>query len=77
MARVGRPAKRLAQFVEYVENVIDRDGVAPSYGMACVDLRIGTRGEVRRLVCVAEKQGLLRRVGAGRVRRIRLVGLES
>lgn len=72
MARVGRPAKRLAQFVEYVGDVIERDGVAPSYGMACADLRIGTRSEVARLVRVAEDKGLLKRVGSGRVRRIRL-----
>ena len=74
MNKRGRPAKRLAQFVEYVGRVIERDGVAPSYGMACVDLRIGTRTEIGRLVQAAERKGLLRRVGSGRVRRIRLVG---
>lgn len=72
MNKRGRPAKRLAQFVEYVVRVIERDGVAPSYGMACVDLRIGSRGEVARLVRIAESKGLIRRVGSGRVRRMRL-----
>jgi hypothetical protein len=62
--------------ITYVRRIIDRDGVAPSYGMVCADLRIGTRQEVARLVKAAERIGALRRVGSGRVRRIRLVEAE-
>lgn len=61
----------------YVHDIIDRDGCAPSYDMICRDLNIRTRGEVRRYIVQLESQGCLRRVGNGRVRRIRLSSLLS
>lgn len=71
MAR-GRPAVRRQQTLEYVRSIVDRDGIAPSYGMICNDLGIGTRTEVHRIVKRLEQEGALRRAGSGRVRRIRL-----
>jgi SOS-response transcriptional repressor LexA len=68
----GRPAGRRRQMLAYVHSTIDRDGVAPSYGMICRALGIRTRCEVSRMVAAAESAGELRRVGAGKVRRIRL-----
>lgn len=68
----GRPAHRQRQFIAYVKDTVRTDGVAPSYDMICRELGISSRGEVRRLVCAAERAGQLRRVGKGRVRRIRL-----
>lgn len=68
----GRPAHRRRQLIAYVRHTVREDGKAPSYDMICRDLGISSRGEVRRLVCAAEKDGSLRRVGKGRVRRIRL-----
>lgn len=68
----GRPAARQAEVLGYVRQKTTSDGVAPSYGMICHDLGISSRGEVRRIVSRLEDLGKLRRVGAGRVRRIRL-----
>lgn len=64
---------RAAQLLAYVQQVIEVEGVAPSYSMICDALGIGSCTEVRRIVASLEKRGLLRRVGKGRVRRIRLV----
>jgi len=71
----GRPATRQRELLDYVKAVISRDGVAPSYSMIQKDLDVGSAGEVRKLVCRLEKVGKVRRVGAGRVRRIRLTSL--
>lgn len=60
--------------LRYVHEVIDRDGIAPSYGMICRDVGFNTRQEVAKYVRQLEDQGKLRRVGHGRVRRIRLPG---
>lgn len=68
----GRPAARRRQMIAYVRATIDVDGVAPSYGMICRALGIATRGEVSRMVSDAERLGHLRRVGAGKVRRLRI-----
>jgi len=68
----GRPASRQRELLDYVQATIRRDGVAPSYRMIQRDLDVGTVGEVRALVCKLERAGKIRRVGAGRVRRIRL-----
>jgi SOS-response transcriptional repressor LexA len=59
--------------LEYVREVIEQDGVAPSYGMICKKLGIRSREQVSRMVQAAERDGQLRRVGAGKVRRIRLM----
>lgn len=72
----GRPASRQRELLDYVQATIRRDGVAPSYGMIQRELDVGSPGEVRKLVCRLEKIGKLRRVGSGRVRRIRLVNLD-
>jgi len=71
----GRPATRQRELLEYVRTIVARDGIAPSYGMIQKDLDVGSAGEVRKLVCRLEKIGKLRRVGSGRVRRIRLLSL--
>jgi hypothetical protein len=59
--------------LDYVREVVLRDGIAPSYGMICEAIGIATRQEVSRMVQAAERAGELRRVGIGKVRRIRLV----
>lgn len=69
---MARPALRKSQVLDYVQSVIAQDGVAPSYGMICDALNIRTRTEVCRFVRQLENEGLLKRVGYGRVRRIRL-----
>lgn len=71
MAR-GRPARQRLRMLDYVRQTIEHEGVAPSYGMICNAMGIRTRQEVCRMVKAAEDDGLLRRVGAGKVRRIRL-----
>lgn len=71
----GRPATRQRELLEYIQAVIGRDGIAPSYGMIQRDLDVGSAGEVRKLVMRLEKVGKVRRVGSGRVRRIRLTSL--
>jgi SOS-response transcriptional repressor LexA len=63
---------RAFQVVRYVEAKLEQDGMAPSYGMICRDVGISTKGEVHRIVKSLERRGVFRRVGAGRVRRIRL-----
>lgn len=60
------------QVLTYVRSTIERDGFAPSYGMICRELGIATKGEVADIIRRLEDRGLLRRVGRGRVRRIRL-----
>lgn len=69
---MGRPAVRKGQILEYVRSVISSEGVAPSYGMICSALNIRTRTEVCRYVRQLEDEGCLKRVGDGRVRRIRI-----
>lgn len=63
---------RAYQVHEYVQTTVAQDGCAPSYRMICKDLGIATKGEVCKIVKALERRGLLRRVGNGRVRRIRL-----
>jgi hypothetical protein len=63
--------------VTYVRTVIAAEGIAPSYAMICRAMGIRTRQEVSRLVSGAERTGELKRVGTGKVRRIRLHGALS
>lgn len=63
---------REVQVEKYVKETIALEGVAPSYRMIAVALGIRTRGEVCRIVGKLERRGIFRRVGHGRVRRIRL-----
>jgi hypothetical protein len=63
---------RANQVRGYAERKLQEDGIAPSYGMICDELGIGTRGEVSRIVKDLERRGIFRRAGRGRVRRIRL-----
>lgn len=58
--------------LEYVREMIAREGVAPSYSMICKELGIRSREQVSRMVQAAERDGELRRVGSGKVRRIQL-----
>jgi predicted transcriptional regulator of viral defense system len=60
------------QVLAYVRETIAIDGCAPSYGMICDTVGLAHKGHVCRIVKSLEKRGLLHRVGAGRVRRIRL-----
>lgn len=71
----GRPARRRAQVLDYVQRKTSEDGIAPSYGMICSDLGIRTRQEVCRIVGDLERMRELKRVGRGKVRRIRIGGL--
>lgn len=72
MAR-GRPAKQRDAMMQYVKDTLTAEGIAPSYGMICAKLGVSSREQVSRMVQAAERDGLLRRVGAGKVRRIRLM----
>lgn len=66
---------RASQVLAYTRRVIAEQGIAPSYDMICDELGIGTRGEVSRIISDLERRGMLRRVGKGKVRRIRLAVL--
>jgi SOS-response transcriptional repressor LexA len=63
---------RECQVLAFTQAVVAEQGTAPSYAMICDELGIGTRGEVSRIVASLERRGYLKRVGAGKVRRIRL-----
>lgn len=63
---------RQAQVLSYVRQVMADEGRAPSYQMICDELGFGGREHVHRIVKRLERRALLRRVGSGRVRRIRL-----
>lgn len=69
---MGRRAIRKFEILDYVHGIIADEGVAPSYGMICTALNIRTRTEVCRYVRQLEGEGKLKRVGNGRVRRIRI-----
>ena len=60
------------QVLAFVRTTIASHGQAPSYRMICEELGISTKGEVAEIVERLEGRGLLRRVGAGRVHRIRI-----
>jgi SOS-response transcriptional repressor LexA len=68
----GHAGRRKRQVLAYIEKVINRDGIAPSYGMIERDLGMTNRGTVYQVVKSLERDGCIRRVGNGRVRRIRL-----
>lgn len=70
----GRPAHRRRELLAYVKDTVRTKGVAPSYDEIRADLKISSRGEVRRIVCRLEQDGKLSRVGKGRVRRLKLPG---
>lgn len=57
----------------YVRECIASEGCSPSYGMICKELGLRSREQVCRMVQAAERDGQLKRVGAGKVRRIQLV----
>jgi SOS-response transcriptional repressor LexA len=63
---------RQKQVVEYVERSVDRDGEAPSYRMIRDELGMHSPSDVSKVVKGLERRGFLRRVGSGRVRRIKL-----
>lgn len=56
-----------------VEDWLQTKGHAPSYAEIMGELDFCDKACVCRVVQTLERRGLLRRVGAGRVRRIRLV----
>lgn len=60
------------QVLELVRLTIADRGQAPSYTEIRDTLGFGDRAEVCRVVERLEQRGLVRRAGAGRVRRIRL-----
>lgn len=64
---------RQTQVLAYVRLVIDEEGTAPSYAMIRRELGFPNDADVLSVVERLEKRGLLKRVGAGRVRRIRLM----
>lgn len=61
------------QVLNYVRLVIAQEGSAPSYEMIREALDLYDRAAVVRVVQCLERRGLIRRAGAGRVRRIKLV----
>lgn len=63
---------RAFQVLAYVEQTIASEGRAPSYGMIANELGLRGRNDVCRIVKRLEKRGVVSRVGAGRVRRIRI-----
>lgn len=64
---------RETQVLAFTQSVINQQGIAPSYGMICAELGIAQRCQVHRIVVNLERRGLLKRVGAGRVRRIQFL----
>jgi DNA-binding MarR family transcriptional regulator len=68
------PGYRGFQVLEYVNATIAAEGRAPSYGMIRDELGLESKGHVSNIVKRLEKRGLVSRVGAGRVRRLRLPG---
>jgi SOS-response transcriptional repressor LexA len=76
-----RPPRELGyrgrQVLAYVRTTVQQEGSAPSYAMIRDALGFCDEAGVSRVVEILEKRGLLRRVGAARVRRgvrrIRLV----
>ena len=60
------------QVLAYVQATIEADGRAPSYGMIRDELGLESKGHVANIVRRLEKRGVIARVGAGRVRRLRL-----
>ncbi len=71
VAKGYRSGRRMREVADYVAQTIDSDGQPPSYGMICLALGIGTRGQVRDIVKRLERDGVLALAGAGRARRIR------
>jgi predicted transcriptional regulator of viral defense system len=63
---------RGAQVLAFIRLAIADHGQAPSYTEIRKTLGFNDRAEVCRVVGRLESRGLVRRVGAGRVRRIRL-----
>lgn len=77
MATVLRRAPRElgyrgVQVLSYVRETIDAHGMAPSYAMIRDALGFSHEKKVSLVVQRLENRGLLKRAGAGRVRRIRL-----
>lgn len=77
MASMSRRAPRELgyrgrQVLSYIRLCIDTDGRAPSYDMIVREFDFATRGNVAHVVRRLETRGLLKRVGAGRCRRISL-----
>jgi SOS-response transcriptional repressor LexA len=64
---------RGVQVLAFVRQTIEIEGMAPSYGMIRDALGFCDEAGVCRVVHILERRGLLRRVGNGRVRRLRLV----
>jgi len=63
---------RAVQVKAYVEEMTASEGIAPSYRMIRDRFGFCDEAAVLRVVERLERRGLLRRVGSGRVRRIRL-----
>lgn len=64
---------RAVQVLGYVRETIAEEGLAPSYAMIRDALGFGHECDVLQVVEGLERRGLIRRVGMGRVRRLRLV----
>jgi SOS-response transcriptional repressor LexA len=64
---------RGCQVLAYVREIIEAEGMAPSCYRIRDALGFYDIAGVVRVVDVLERRGLLRRVGSGRVRRLRLV----
>jgi len=78
---IGAPQRRAprelgyrgTQVLSYVRQTIADEGRAPSYAMIRDALGFNHECHVLRVIARLEGRGLLKRAGAGRVRRIRLV----
>jgi SOS-response transcriptional repressor LexA len=64
---------RGCQVLSMVRQRLETHGIAPSYDEIVEELSFCDRAAVSRVVAVLEKRALLRRVGSGRVRRLRLI----
>jgi SOS-response transcriptional repressor LexA len=53
---------RCVQVIQYINEVIERDGIAPSYNMICDELGISSKTIVCRIIQRLEKRGLVQRV---------------
>lgn len=60
------------QVLDFVRSTIAQQGRAPSYAMIRDELNFADTAQVFRVIERLERRGAIRRVGSGRVRRLRL-----
>lgn len=68
---------REQQVLAFIRATFASEGLAPSYGMIRDEFGFAHKGHVAEIVAQLERRGLIRRVGSGKVRRIRLTISET